>query len=406
MAGNGDLKKRLWTWAKRALGIVTVLGIGAMIVLAMMPKPVPVDLVTAETGPLRVTVDEDGRTRVKDRYVLSAPLTGNVARIELDPGDAVEEGTVLARIVPLEPPLMDARSRAQAEAQVAAAQAAARQARATMDRISTGAEFARREAERQARLHSQGTVSDVARDRAELERRTAEEEVSSASFAVRVADYEVRVAQAAVRRHGTRPGEDEQLEVGSPVAGTVLRVIQESEGVVQAGTPLIEVGDAAALEVVVDVLTSDAVHVRPGARVVLERWGGEGALSGHVRIVEPSAFTRISALGVEEQRVNVVIDIDDPYEEWRALGDGYRVEARIIVAEEADVLRVPASAVFRQADGWAVYAVRDGRAALVPIEIGLRNGLEAQIASGLDAGARVILHPSDQVKDGVAVEAR
>jgi HlyD family secretion protein len=343
---------------------------------------------------------------VKDRYVLSAPLTGNVARMELDPGDAVDEGAVLARIVPIEPPLMDARSRAQAVAQVAAAQAAARQARATMDRISAAADFARREAERQTRLHAQGTVSELARERAELERRTSEEDASSASFAVRVADYEVRVAQAALNRRAARPGEDEQLEVASPVAGTVLRVIQESEGVVAAGTPLVEVGDASALEIVVDVLTSDAIHIQPGARARLDRWGGEGALNGHVRIVEPSAYTRISALGVEEQRVNVVIDIDDPYERWQALGDGYRVEAHIIVAEKERVLRVPASAVFRQAEGWAVFEVRDGHARLSPVEIGLRNSFEVEISAGLDEGARVVLHPSDQVKDGVAVEAR
>jgi HlyD family secretion protein len=183
-------------------------------------------------------------------------------------------------------------------------------------------------------------------------------------------------------------------------------VIQESEGVVQAGSPLLELGDASALEIVVDVLTSDAVHIAPGAQALIERWGGETTLRGRVRVVEPSAFTRMSALGVEEQRVNVVIDLDEDYEVWRSLGDGYRVEARIIVWRGEDVLRVPASAVFRDGDGWALYTIRDGKAALTSVEVGHRNGLEVEITAGLDSGTEVILHPSDQITDAVEVEVR
>jgi HlyD family secretion protein len=408
------LGKTVLKWVKRGLGILFVLGVVAMLVTAWMPKPVPVDGIAAESGPLLVTVDESGRTRVKDRYVVSAPLSGNVARIDLDPGDTIEEGAEIARVLSLEPPLMDARSRAQAEARVAAARAAVRQARATQGRIEASASFAAREAERQRGLARRGSVAELAAERAELESRTAREELSSAAFAVRVADYELRVAEAALRRQGGGGGRpsaapvdgDEQVLVNAPVAGKVLRVIQESEGVVQAGTPLVELGDASALEIVVDVLTSDAVHIEPGARVVIERWGGEQPLHGHVRIVEPSAFTRMSALGVEEQRVNVIIDLDEDYEVWQSLGDGYRVEAKIIIWEAENVLRVPASAVFRQGEGWALYAIRDGAASLTAVEVGHKNGLEVEILSGIDEGTEIILHPSDQISDGVEVERR
>jgi len=410
---NGKLGKTIWKWVKRALGVVFVLGVLAMLVTAWMPKPIPVDAIAAETGPLLITVDESGRTRVKDRYVVSASLSGNVARMELNPGDTVEEGQELARILSLEPPLMDARSRAQATARVAAACAASRQARSSQDRVQASASFATREAERQRGLASRGSVASLAAERAELESRTAQEQLNSAGFAVRVADYELRVAEAALRRQGgssARRGQatagDEQVLVNAPVAGKVLRVIQESEGVVQAGSPLLELGDPAALEIVVDVLTSDAVNIAPGAAVIIERWGGTATLHGHVRVVEPSAFTRMSALGVEEQRVNVVIDLDEEYEVWESLGDGYRVEARIIVWRAEDVLRVPASAVFRYEEGWAIYAIRSAIATLVPIEVGHRNGLEVEITSGVDEGTEIILHPSDQITDGVEVELR
>ncbi len=401
-------------WAKRVLGILFVLGVIVTLVTAWMPKPVPVDGTQAETGRLLVTVNESGRTRVKDRYVVSAPLAGNVARIGLHPGDHVEEGQELAQIYSLEPPLMDARSREQATARVSAARAAARQARATQERISTSATFAAREAERQRGLAERGSVAPIAAERAELESKTAQEELSSAAFAVRVADYELRVAEAALNRQGGPTGRapaateegDEQVMVHAPVAGKVLRVIQESEGVVQAGTPLLEIGDASALEIVVDVLTSDAVHIEPGARVLIERWGGPETLHGHVRVVEPSAFTRMSALGVEEQRVNVIIDLDEDYEIWQSLGDGYRVEARIIVWEAPDVLRVPASAVFRHGEGWALYTIEAGAAKLTPVEVGHKNGLETEITSGIEAGTEIILHPSDQITDGVEVELR
>lgn len=394
-------------WLKRGLWVLFSLGLVAMIVVAFLPKPVPVDLVSARRGALRVTVDEDGRTRVIDRYELDAPLTGNLARIELDPGDAVTAGQVVARIVPLARPLMDPVTRAETEARVAAAEAARRQAQAAIPRARAALEFAEGQAARTRTLVGQGGLARDALERAELELRSRREELTSAEFGLRVATHQLEMARAALGRVSAT-GEDrgEQLEVTAPSDGVVLRVLHESGGVVQAGTALVELGDPAHLEIASDVLTSDAVDIEPGDRVIIERWGGQGELEGHVRLVEPSAFTRTSALGVEEQRVNVVIDLDSPREEWQRLGDGYRVETRIVIWEEEDVLVVPASAVFRHDEGWAVYRIVGERAELTPIEAGRRNGLLVQIEEGLEEGARVVAHPSDRVLDGVAVTPR
>ena len=330
----------------RVVGAAFLLGVIALIVVASLPKPVPVDAAEVERGVLEVTIDEAGRTRVKDRYTISAPLAGTLARIELRPGDTVEEGAVIGRVEPLAPQLLDDRSRAQAQARVAGALAAQRQARAAVSRAQAALELAEQNEARQSALAQRGGASAQSLDQARFETRARREELTSARFGVRVADYEVRMARAALG--SVESGEaTESMEITSPVAGRVLRVVQESEGVVQPGTPLVEVGDPAALEVVVDVLTADAVKVEPGAPVSLERWGGEGALEGRVRRVEPSAFTKVSALGVEEQRVNVVIDIDSPRERWTQLGDGYRVEARMQIWREEDALKIPASALFR-----------------------------------------------------------
>lgn len=398
-------KRSFVKWLKRSLWIGAALGLLAMIVVAFLPKPVLVDVALVERGPLRVTVDEDGRSRVSDRYVLSAPLTGNLGRIELDPGDPVSEGAVLARLVPLARPLMDAQSRAEAEARVAASAAQLRQARASVERGRAALTFAETQVGRHQRLVQRGTLAQEALDRVELERRSRREELTSAEFGVRVAAHQLEMARAALGRFDQGEDAGEQMEVTSPIEGQVLRVMHESAGVVQAGTPLLELGDPSHLEIAVDVLTSDAVQIEPGQRVIVERWGGD-PLDAHVRLIEPSAFTRTSALGVEEQRINVVIDLDSPREAWQRLGDGYRVETQIVIWEEADVLRVPANAVFRHAGGWAVYAIEEGVARLTPVETGRRNGLEVQILGGVEEGDSLVAHPSDQVTDGISVEAR
>jgi HlyD family secretion protein len=400
-------KRSVLRWIKRGLWIVLAIGLVALIVVAFLPKPVPVDVARVHRSSLRVTIDEDGRTRVKDRYQIGAPLTGNLGRIELHAGDRVEAGQVVARLVPLARPLMDASTRAEAEARAAAATAARRQSQAAIQRARAALDYAEGQRARQHQLVQQGSLARDTLDRADLELRSRREELVSAEFGARVAAHQLEMAEAALGRFDADEDEaGEQLDVTAPIAGVVLRVLHESGGVVQAGTPLVEIGDPAHLEIAVDVLTSDAVHVEPGQRVTVERWGGPEALDGHVRLVEPSAFTRTSALGVEEQRVNVVIDLDSPREQWERLGDGYRVEARIIVWEAEDTVVVPSSAVFRDQDRWAVYRVDAGRAELVRIETGRRNGLAVQVTSGLEPGQRVIAHPSDRVVDGVQVQAR
>lgn len=394
----------LWVWLKRAAAASFVAGLFALIIVAWLPKPVPVDMVEVRRGALRVTVDEDGRTRVQDRFIISAPLSGNLDRIELNPGDPVAEEQVLARLVPLARPLMDTNTRIEARARADSAEASQRQAQAATARARAALNFQEREVERQRRLARQGSTPPSVLESVELQLRTRRQELASARFGERVAKHQHRMARAALGRFGRR-GSGEEMEVRSPVAGCVLRLLQESGGVVQAGAPIMEIGDASHLELVVDVLTSDAVHIAPGARVIVERWGGEHPLDAHVRRVEPSAFTRVSALGVEEQRVNVLIDLDSPRDQWQRLGDGYRVETRIVIWEEADVLLVPAGAVFRHREGWAAYRASD-RATLTPIRVGRRNGISVQVLDGLDEGDQVIAHPSDRVVDGVEVVRR
>ncbi|MBN1652308.1 MAG: HlyD family efflux transporter periplasmic adaptor subunit [Deltaproteobacteria bacterium] len=403
-----ERKRRYARLIRRILALLAIALVVGAIVLAWMPKAVPVDVARVKRGPFEVTVDEDGKTRVKDRYLVSAPLMAHMARLTLEAGDDVQPGAILARLLPLPPQLLDPRSMAQAEARVAAARAGKRQSLTTIARVETELRYAEREAQRQRSLKSSGAVAEAALERAELEARALKEEHASAEFAAKVADQELAMALAALGRIGkTRAGdEDEQFELVSPVKGRVLRVIQESEGVVQPGTPLLEIGDPSALEIVVDVLTSDAVEIKPGTPARIERWGGDRVLRAHVRMVEPSAFTRLSALGVEEQRVNAVIDIDEPRSIWSALGDGYRVEARMTVWRGEAVLQAPMSATFRQGDGWAVFTVREGKARQARVEIGHRNSRAVEIVGGLREGETVIVHPGDRVADGVRVGVR
>jgi HlyD family secretion protein len=372
-----------------------------------MPQPVPVETALVVQGPLRITVDEDGVARVKDRYVVSAPIAGSVARILLDTGDDVRQGEVLARILPLLPPLLDARERTSGEARVAAASAAQRQAAAQIERARAHAEYAHAEAARQRGLFERGSITQVQLEQALVGERTSAAELDSLRFAARVADYEVLMAKAALRRLSATgaAARGEQLDVPSPVTGRVLKLLQKSEGVVQAGTRLLEVGDPAALEVVVDVLTSDAVLIRPGAVVLIDGWGGT-RLEGRVRRVEPSAFSRQSALGVEEQRVNVLVDLVSPHDQWALLGDGYRVEAHIVVWDSARAVQVPSSAVFRHDSTWAVYRVEGNRARLAQLAIGQSTGRTIEITGGLVPGMRVIVHPGDRVSQGVRVKER
>ncbi len=402
---NRALLRAVTRWLKRGLLIAFALGGIAVIVLALLPKPIPVDIAAVEQGPMTVTVDEDGRARVKDRYVVSAPLAGRVARIELDPGDEIKPGDLVARIEPVASPLLDERSKGAAEARVAASSAAKRQTAAQVERADAAKEYAKKEADRARALADEGAFSKAQLEQTLLAERTAIAEAESARFAQRVADYELLMAQAALGHLGKDKGDGQQMIVPAPVGGRVLGVLNKSEGVVQPGTPLVEVGDPNALEIVADVLTSDAVRIHPGAVVTVDRWGGP-PLEGRVRMIEPSAFTRLSALGVEEQRVNIVIDLVAPRDQWSSLGDGYRIEAHIVVWQSDAALSVPASAVFRDGDSWAVYLVDGEAARLRRVDVGERTPSHVQIVSGLEAGAQVVLHPSDRVRDGVKVARR
>lgn len=379
--------------------------------LLFRSPPAPCDVVTIDRGPLIVTVDEDGRTRLKERYVVSAPLAGLADRITLRPGDpVVADTTVLVRLLPSDPALLDERSKARAEAGVRAADAAVSRAQREVARWESELEHVQAEFQRlQAASASGATSTKEIEDERTLLRTTAHS-LQAARFTLDIARFELEQAQAALlQRARTISGdvrEDLAFEIRSPITGKVLRIIHESSGSVGPGDPLIELGSLAELEVEVDVLSDQAVRVRAGQRVALERWGGERELPGVVRIVEPSGYTKISALGVEEQRVNVIIDFLDPPESRPALGDNFRVEARIIVLEKADAVRTPLGALVRYDGGWAVYAVESGRARLRPVTIGERSERSAEVLSGLATGDRVIVFPSDRVKDGVRVSER
>jgi len=384
----------------------------AAIAYGFKPQPVAVDVETVSTGPMMVTVDEDGRTRIREKYIVSAPLAGRLRRIELEPGDTTEAGeTLLATIEPGDPELLDSRALAQAEARVNAAAAALKQAEPHLKNARTALDFAETELGRKRELAASKALSQELLDDAEMQFKMRSEEYRSAKFAMEIATYELQQAQAAASR--TNPDVDAiqddswNFRIDSPINGRVLRVLQKSSAIVTAGTPLIELGDASDLEIEIDVLSSDAVGIKPGDRVIIEHWGGERELEGRVQMVEPAAFTKISALGVEEQRVWVIVDIVDPPSKRPTLGDGYRVEGRIVTWESSSVLRVPTSGLFRDEDrNWSVFVVDGTKSKMINIEIGQNNGLVAEVTQGLSEGDSVIVHPSDQVADGVLVERR
>lgn len=389
--------------------VITLVAAAAVVVAALvwgfMPRPVPVDLAAAGRGPMVVTVDEEGKTRVKDRYVVSAPVNGYVRRIDLDVGDPVEAGAVIAVMEPRRAPVLDPRSRAEAEARVAAASSRLDAAREGLAAARADAELAEADLERTTRLFEGGYVPRDVLDAAEARARRTSAVLRSADFNVDVAAHELAAARVALKNFGAGFA-DGVVDVSSPVDGRVLKVFRESEGAAPEGEPLVEVGDPSALEVESDLLSEDSVRVRPGSRVLFTRWGGDETLEGAVRVVEPAGFTKISALGVEEQRVLVISDITSPVEVWQRLGDGYRVEASFVVWEGSDVLQVPASALFRYGDGWAVFVYEDGRAVRRAVEAGHTTGLATEILSGVSEGEMVITHPDDAIDDGVRVEPR
>jgi HlyD family secretion protein len=392
----------LWT----GLGLLLLIGL----VAAFRPRPVPVDFAELVRGSLVVTVEDEGETRVRDIFVLSAPVAGRVLRIDAEAGDVVvADETVIARIEPIDPAFLDPRGAAQAQAAVRAAESAETLAQAEVRKAQAELEFARSEVERARRLMVDGTIAVRQLDEAERLYKTQKATYQTALAGLQVRKYELEQARAQLLspvETQSRRGGSEYVLIQASVNGRVLRVLHESEGVVQAGEALVEIGDPGDLEIVVDLLSADAVKVEPGQRVMIDDWGGEGLLAGRVRRVEPFGFTKVSALGIEEQRVNVIVDLTSPGASWERLGHGYQVEVRIVLWEGDDVLKVPLTALFRVGDGWAVFVEEAGRARQRPVRIGRSNGLEAEIVQGLTVGDRIVIHPGDRVVDGVRVIQR
>lgn len=392
------------------LSIVALVVLVAGITYLFIPQPVPADLANVVRGPLVVTIDDEAQTRVKEVYIVSAPLTGVLRRIERHAGDAVlADETILAVIQPADTTFLDVRSRTQAEAAVKAAEAATALAHAEVLRARAQLDFARSDLARAQRLALRGTISERALEQAALETSTRDAALINAEAAQRVRTFELETVRASLIAPGEGRRENATccITIQAAVSGKILRVIQESEGVVLAGTPLLEIGNPEDLEIVVELLSADALRVDEGAAVLIEDWGGGSVLNGRVRRVEPYAFTKVSALGVEEQRVNVMIDFVDPVDEWRGLGHGFRVRARIVVWRDDDVLKLPVSSLFREGTDWAVFVEsNESRAVLRKVEIGRRNGVEAQVLAGVSEGDTVVLHPSDRIEDGVRIEQR
>ncbi len=408
-AGTAPWETRRDPSGKRFLrGLLPWLGgifLLALVAWGLWPKPVVVEIAVVARGPLTVRISEEGRTRVRNRYIVAAPLAGKMRRVALRPGDEVAAGeTLLTAIEPLAPPLLDPRARATAEAAVSMQEAARKQAAETLEVRRVAASMAETDRNRLRGMTERRGISQFETDRLEGDAAMRAAELRAAEFSLQVIDYELAQARAAL----ARPEGDatDLVEVKSPVSGRVLRVIQESATVVTPGMPILEIGDPADIEIEAEILSRDAVVIHPGDPVEVDQWGGDSLLAGRVRRVEPAAFTKISALGVEEQRVIVLSDLIDPPPAAKALGDRYRVEVRVGIWHADDALIVPAGALFRQGDQWMTYLFRDGKALLAPVRAGHSDGRFTEILGGIDTGARLLLHPPDTVADGAAVTAR
>ena len=396
-------------WTRKAWWAVAGLAAAGLLVWAFLPSPVEVEVAQLTRGSFQRTIDEDGKTRIRERYVVSAPLAGRLLRVELKPGAPVQVGTVLATLVPSAPTLFDTRTEQELVERLGAAEAEQLRARGVVDRSRVALEQAKADFARAAQLAGQGFTSKENLERFQREVELKTKDLELAQFNEHVAQHQTALARAArsrTRHDLAGKAGSQGWQIRSPVAGQVLRVLQESENVLLAGAPILELGDPQNLEVVVDVLTADATAIRPGAEVELDHGGNVHPLAGSVRLVEPAAFTKISALGVEEQRVNVVIDFVTGSAEWQNLGDAHRVDVRIIAEKRGDALTIPLGAVFKRGDDWATFVVSDGRARLRIVQLGPRGARQAVVESGLESGERVIVYPSDAVRDGARVRTR
>lgn len=392
------LQARVIRWV-----LVAVVAIAAVwgIWIALHPEPPDVLVHAVQLGPMEVRVEADGVTRIRERVVVSAPASGQTSRLTLRPGDFLREGDVITQLSAPPAALLDARTRAETEARIAGARDMLRQAQRMETLAQQALEFAQTEETRLSHLQERGTVTVSSLESAQFAVRSREADLASARLQSRVARHNIEQVQAVLE--GGDEAEGSGMSITAPVDGVVLRVLQEDATVVAPGTPILEMGEPAAIEVVADVLTADAVRIEVGAHVTLGRWGGETDLYGHVSRIEPQAFTRISALGVEEQRVNVLIDLDGDPALWQRVGDGWRVEAGIRTWMAPSILQVPQNALFRNGEQWAVYTVNEDTVQLTRVELGHRDERMAEVLSGLEEGDRVILHPTDVIQEGLQV---
>ena len=393
------MKRKHWLWI-----VVAVVGAG-FVWLALAPKVVEVEAVAAVRAPLRVTVDEEGETRLRRRFVVSAPVPGRVLRIESRPGDAVTKGQTLAVIQPAAPMPLDARTQMTGEARVRAADASVSRASSDRQRVAVELKQAEADAVRAKALLDAGYGSRDVSEQFTARVGSLREAVAAADSAIRAAQFEAAAAKAALTSRGEAAG-GRAVTVTAPIAGQLLKRMQESEAVVPAGAPLVEIGTLDDLEIVTDYLSTDAVKIKPGAPVIIDRWGGEGTLAGRVQRVEPAGFLKISALGVEEQRVNVIVDFVDGRDKRAALGDGFRVEVRVVIWENADALTVPTSSLFRRQGDWSVFVINGDVLQLRTVKVGQRNEQAAQILEGLSPGERVVAYPGESLSNGSKVRAR
>ncbi|MCA3238006.1 MAG: efflux RND transporter periplasmic adaptor subunit [Curvibacter sp.] len=395
-------KKQLWTGGGLLLAVLLLAVL--LLVWAFWPQATEVELGTVARGTFERAVQEDGKTRLRERYVVSTPLTGRVQRLTLKQGDAVARDAVLATLWPIMPGLLDERTRREQDERIGAMEAAVRRAGTNVERAKAALDQAVADLKRSETLAQQGFVSPTQNETGRLTVRLRQKELDSAQLEEHASKHELEQARIAIRTFSAGGTAQRSWAIKSPIAGKVLKINQQSEGLVQAGSPLLELGDPADLEVVVDLLTEDAAQVKPGTTATLANWGGQPLLQARVRLVEPAAYTKVSALGVEEQRVNVVLDILSPPEQWSALGDGYKTDVRIVVQTVGDALKVPVSALFPSGARAALYAVEGGRARLHEVEIISRNGSEAMVKGELAPGTEVILFPPSSLKDGERVK--
>lgn len=387
-------------------------GIGGLLIMGLAftfwPRPVLVELLEVKTGPLKVAVSEEAKTRVHDIYVLSAPVTGYLRRIDAEVGDSVEVSkTKIAEIEPIDPTFLDTRSEAQAQAAVQAALAAEALAQAEVKQAEAELDFALQEFKRMRDLQRKNSVSIRELDNAERAYKSRRASLATAQAGLQMREFEHERAKAQLVSPATTQhnhGHCECLTISAPVSGKILKVINKSEGVINAGTPLVEIGDPRDLEIVVELLSFDAVSVEPGQRVIVKNWGGEKPLEGRVIQIEPIGFTKVSALGIEEQRVNVIVAFQSEFEKWARLGHGYQLDVDIILWEGNDVLTVPITSLFRQGEKWALYVANGGTVEKRIVEVGNKNTFDVEIVSGLKIGELIIPHPNDQIADGVEVE--